>query len=327
MFTRFLFLLLLPIYLVTACSQSPPPTSVAVELSPTVSPTETKSPSPTLTRRQTQTPTATRTPTAMNSSTPTKTPTPTPTNTPSITPNPTPSGPQVVAAAVVNVRAGPGTDYAVVASLPPEVPLPIIGRNEASSWWQIEGPDGNSGWVADSVVTASQAVSIPLTAPPPLPTPTPIPAAATDFRIATWRLRPLELNGCVQGGHTIFITVVDVNGNPLNNIVVGDSWNNVETMTGSKGNGLAEIDLWSNTMEMVVKRDGETGQPYTSEVSFPFASFMTTIPNELMIASGHCANDLDCDWKRANDSYYCGGHYSWEVTFQSTRPEIGQGHN
>lgn len=118
--------------------------------------------------------------------------------------------------------------------------------------------------------------------------------------------------------HTIFITVLDANGAPLNDVVVGDSWNNVETVTGSKGPGKAEIDLWTNTMEMVVKKDAVTGQAYTSEVSFPFSSFMTTIPNELMIEAGYCANELECDWKREHESYYCGGHYSWEVIFQKS---------
>jgi hypothetical protein len=37
-----------------------------------------------------------------------------------------------------------------------------------------------------------------------------------------------------------------------------------------------------------------------------------------MIQAGYCANELECEWKRANESYYCGGHYSWEVVFQKT---------
>jgi hypothetical protein len=154
---------------------------------------------------------------------------------------------------------------------------------------------------------------------PATPTPTDTPAPEIDFKIAQWRLWPLALNsGCAKGMHVIFITVLDANGTPLDNVIVGDSWNNVETMTGSKGPGKAEIDLWSNTMEIVVKRDAVTGQEFSSEVSFPFSSFMTTIPNELMIEAGYCSNELECEWKRENESYYCGGHYSWEVIFQKT---------
>lgn len=153
---------------------------------------------------------------------------------------------------------------------------------------------------------------------PPTPTTTYTPVPSVDFRIASWRLWPLELNsGCAKGMHSIFITVLDVEGQPLNDIIVGDSWNNVEVVTGTKGVGKAEINLWTNTMEMVIKGNIQ-GETYTSEVSFPFSSFMTTIPNDQMIQAGYCANELECDWKRANDSYYCGGHYSWEVIFQKT---------
>jgi hypothetical protein len=153
---------------------------------------------------------------------------------------------------------------------------------------------------------------------PPTPTPTDTPTPTVDFRIASWRLWPLELNsGCTKGMHVIFIHVLDANGAPLDGVIVGDSWNNVEVVTGNKGPGRAEIDLWSNTMEVLVKGDLQ-GATYTSEVSFPFSSFMTTIPNELMIEAGYCSNELECDWKREYDSYYCGGHYSWEVIFQKT---------
>ena len=118
--------------------------------------------------------------------------------------------------------------------------------------------------------------------------------------------------------HVIFIHVLDVNGQPLDGIVLGDTWNNVEVTSGNKGPGRTEIDLWTNTMEITVKHDAATGQPYTSEASFPFSSFLTTIPDEQMIQAGYCANELECEWKRANESYYCGGHYSWEVVFQKT---------
>jgi hypothetical protein len=169
--------------------------------------------------------------------------------------------------------------------------------------------------------TATPTETLTPTAMPPTvtPPPTETPAPTVDFRIASWRLWPLALNsGCAKGMHTIFIVVLDAAGAPLDGVVVGDSWNNVENVSGSKGPGKTEIDLWSNTMEMTVKRDAATGQPFTSEVSFPFSSFMTTIPNELMIQAGYCSNELECDWKREYDSYYCGAHYSWEVIFQKT---------
>ena len=207
--------------------------------------------------------------------------TPTSTGTPSPTPRP--------------------TDTATTA------PSPTLTRTFTLSPTRIPSP----------TITPTPAPSETPTLIPPIPRETPAPAV--DFRIASWRLWPLELNsGCAKGLHIIFIHVLDAAGAPLDGIVVGDSWNNVEDVSGRKGPGQTEIDLWSNTMEILVKRNAETGEPYTSEVSFPFSSFMTTIPDEQMIAAGYCSNELECQWKRENESYYCGGHYSWEVIFQKT---------
>lgn len=137
--------------------------------------------------------------------------------------------------------------------------------------------------------------------------------------VASWRLLPLELNsGCAKGMHTIFITVLDAGGAPLDGVVVGDTWNNVEEVSGRKGPGRTEINLWANTMEILVKRDAATEQPYTSQISFPFSSFLTTIPDEQLVQGGYCANELECQWKRQNEPGFCGGHYSWEVVFQRT---------
>lgn len=174
----------------------------------------------------------------------------------------------------------------------------------------------SSPTVTPSPVPSETPTQTPIPIPP---TPSETPTPAVDFRIASWRLWPLDLNsGCAKGLHIIFIHVLDAAGAPLDGIVVGDSWNNVEDVSGRKGPGQTEIDLWSNTMEILVKRNAETGEPYTSEISFPFSSFMTTIPDEQMIEAGYCSNDLECQWKRENESYYCGGHYSWEVIFQKT---------
>jgi hypothetical protein len=35
-------------------------------------------------------------------------------------------------------------------------------------------------------------------------------------------------SGCAKGMHNIFIVVQDANGVPLDGVVVGDTWNNVE---------------------------------------------------------------------------------------------------
>lgn len=118
--------------------------------------------------------------------------------------------------------------------------------------------------------------------------------------------------------HTIFIIVLDASGAPLDGVVVGDIYNNVEEVSGRKGPGRTEINLWANAMELTVKRDAVSGQPYTSQVTPIMGSFMTDISDEQLIQAGYCANEIHCQWMRENDSYHCGGHYSWEVFFQRT---------
>jgi len=134
-------------------------------------------------------------------------------------------------------------------------------------------------------------------------------------------LWPNELNGCDNNGHgnhIIFIKIIDANGAPLDGVVVGDTWNNVEDVSGRKGPGLTEIPLYANAMEITVKRDATTGQPYTSQASPPSGSYLTDIPNEQLAQAGYCANIYHCQWMRENDPWFCGGHYSWEVVFQRT---------
>lgn len=116
--------------------------------------------------------------------------------------------------------------------------------------------------------------------------------------------------------HTIFIVVQDANGTPLDGVVVGDTWDNVEDVSGRKGPGRAEIDLYSNTMEITVKRDLETGELYTSEASPPCSSFITTISDEQLVQGGYFVNEVEAQWNRENYGYKCGGHFSWEVIFQ-----------
>ena len=98
---------------------------------------------------------------------------------------PTPTSTPVAAAEVVinsnmNVRQGPGTEYGIVGSANTGERYPVTGRNDSSSWWQINY-NGQAGWVFGELVssqnTGSVAVAQNIPAPPP-PTavpPTPVP--------------------------------------------------------------------------------------------------------------------------------------------------------
>lgn len=81
--------------------------------------------------------------------------------------------PQVTAAnGNVNLRQGPGTDYAVVGTLTKGESLEVIGRNADSSWWQVSAPVG-AAWVAASVVSAPHTENVPEASLTPAPTPSP----------------------------------------------------------------------------------------------------------------------------------------------------------
>ena len=157
--------------------------------------------------------------------TPTESPTPLPTPTelpPTPTPadTPTPMVPQVIAATTVNVRSGPGTNYPAVGSLPPNIPLVITGRNDEGSWWQIQGPDGSTGWVAGSVVETRNidGVAIASAPPPPVPpTATPLPQPTRP----AYQYEPTGWFGDTNYGLTRFLgTITDASGNAVDGVRV-----------------------------------------------------------------------------------------------------------
>ena len=121
---------------------------------------------------------ATDTPTATPTPAPTDTPTPTATSTP--TPTATSTSPTVSINRTMNVRAGPGTNYAVIGQATAGSEYTISGKNPAGGWWQIIY-GGQYGWVYAPLVTATNpelvqvAPAIPTPAATPVPTATPIP--------------------------------------------------------------------------------------------------------------------------------------------------------
>ena len=99
---------------------------------------------------------------------PTQTPVPPPTPTSAIpdTPTPTPFVPPQasVRSAALNVRQGPGTNFASVAQLQKGASLMIIGQYNACDWLKVQLIDGSSGWVkggADYVELKEECALIP----------------------------------------------------------------------------------------------------------------------------------------------------------------------
>ncbi|MCZ7544501.1 MAG: SH3 domain-containing protein [Anaerolineae bacterium] len=147
----------------TAEAWTDTPTATATTtLTPSHTPTATDTPAPTSTPTDTaaptftpsNTPTATASPSATLTLTPsvtlTASPTevlPTATNTPTVTV-------AVLGEEDLNLRAGPGTEYAIVGFLPIGVSVPMIGRTLDNLWYVVE-IDGVQAWVASWLVTVN----------------------------------------------------------------------------------------------------------------------------------------------------------------------------
>jgi hypothetical protein len=141
-----------------------------------------------------------------------------------------------------------------------------------------------------------------------------------------------EQNGGCLGNHNVFISVLDINGQPLLGAVVADPpWNNFRLITGDKnepvfdlGIKLAEIELTKSSTQVQVV-EYPAGNPVTSEQTPTLSTNDWEIPIPWLIEAGYCANEADCTTRRADpnrvgNNTLCWGHYSYWVAFQATHP-------
>ena len=119
---------------------------------------------------------------------------------------------------------------------------------------------------------------------------------------------------CEHGGHTIFITVIDINGALLNGIVVkvtdpDPDTDDVELTTGDKGDGKTEYLMWGEQW-VWVERDS-SGKVYADRSEI--AEHVDAVPPAWDLrAAGECdgLTDEECEQKR----YTCNGSY--DLVFQ-----------
>ena len=135
-----------------APTYTPTPRSAPTRAAPTVAPTSTPGPA-------VAAPTYTATPR------PAATPRPTATAAPAFT----------VDRDAVNVRAGPGTNYAVLGSVRRGQSFRPTGRNPAGDWLAFDF-NGQPGWIFEPLVIVTRADAIAVAANIPAPPPTPVPA-------------------------------------------------------------------------------------------------------------------------------------------------------
>jgi len=64
----------------------------------------------------------------------------------------------------LNVRSGPGKDYAVLGMIQPDTVLLLTGKNETATWLQVEyaAGAGGKGWVTAAYVQTNDTASLPV---------------------------------------------------------------------------------------------------------------------------------------------------------------------
>jgi len=97
----------------------------------------------------------------------------------------TPTPPGVTTLSDVTLRAGPGSDYAVVAQVPENTQVALLGvarSRDCASWVLVRTADGIEGWTVPVLVNVDVAKSVLPTAPLPTadPPPTPLPSACNS---------------------------------------------------------------------------------------------------------------------------------------------------
>lgn len=172
-----MFILLLLGSLLSACS--PAQASPSPSTQPPVT-AVTHSPAPS----QTTAPTVTEPPTAIPP-TPTATATPAPSETPTAAASPTPEAVTALTLRWVDVYAGPGEAYSVMASFAENIRLIVSGRTEGGDWLQVELSPQVRGWIASSnIQLAGDSEAVAVVDASSIPEITPTASAARTERIS-----------------------------------------------------------------------------------------------------------------------------------------------
>lgn len=227
---------------------------------------------------------------ALSSPTPWPTATVPATSTPTLAPSPTEE----------TVSAAP------IAAVPTEEPTPT----------ETARPTETPIPPTDTPVPATNTPAPPTDTPVPTPTPEPT-KPPVDFVVTEAYLIPNpDYNSC-PGAHQIYVTVLDVNGNALDGVTVEDTFRAVPPLvSGQKGPGKLEYDLWNNGFSLEVTKK-EDGSPASSEVTPKLSSRDEDIPDQWLVEANYCRDLADCAARKSNNQL-CRGHYAYNVTFRKT---------
>jgi hypothetical protein len=204
-------------------------------------------------------------------------------------------------------------------TVPTATPLPTDTPTPTPT--QLPPTDTPAAPTETPVPTDTPVLPTPMPGPPtntPEPTATPVPTQPpVDFVVAEAYLIPNPSYGGCPGAHSIFVTVLDANGNPMDGVFIEDTGHAVPPKTsGEKGPGKVEYDLWKNGFSLYVSKNPD-GSPATSDITPKLSSVDEDIPNEWLIQANYCRDMNDC-LQRKSSNQLCRGHYAYNVTFKRT---------
>jgi uncharacterized protein YraI len=182
-----------------------------------------------------------------------KSETPTPETEPMLTPQA--NAASVTSTTYLNVRSGPGTNYPILFTAPPNTSGEAIGINSDGSWYAVKVPTSISGdgigWVSGDYVTTQNVEGLPvIQAPPPPPTVQPPPPPSGSVTGVT--IEPVNVRsgpssqfpsyGAIPKGTTVAVTGVSQDGTwymiavPTDISPDGTGWISARYVTLSEGN-------------------------------------------------------------------------------------------
>ena len=179
--------------------------------------------------------------------------TPPPTTEPMLTPQA--NAASVTSTTYLNVRSGPGTNYPVLFTAPPNTSGEAVGINADGGWYAVKVPTSVSGdgigWVSADYVTTQNVDGLPVVqAPPPPPTVQPPPPPSGSVTGVT--TEPVNVRsgpssqypsyGAIPKGTTVAVTGASQDGEwymiavPTNISPDGTGWISGRYVTLSEGN-------------------------------------------------------------------------------------------